>query len=347
MRSTRKLLLLALLALFPVEPSAQQAPRQLSQDDMAKLRSNVEASRARSIEAQKQVELQRQQDELRRQEEALADDGDDWGDDTPQQTSAGGFADVMNTFANTLNSEMAKKQQEQARQQRFLDNIRREAEAVEHRRQRDLERQRLADERARLDRIEQQRQQAAVQSSGGGDRSLQRTPSTAAAAAATAQQQAAHAQEEKLRASVAAERQRQQQVRDQQEASRVERERKLAAEGKAVADRQRAGEQRRLATAQATQQAAQNLRTTFRGAAITCPGGGKDVLYLRSSSPPKTGCNVAFEARCPGTASGNGVHFSHANYIGASCGMGDNIRIGPMSCAADQVSIRMTQADCG
>ncbi|MEA5667738.1 hypothetical protein VA603_09370, partial [Stenotrophomonas sp. MH1] len=147
-----------------------------------------------------------------------------------------------------------------------------------------------------------------------------------------------------LRANVAAERQRQQLAREQQAANA---EKQRAAHEQVGAEHRRVEEQQRQATQQQVVRHEQNVLGSFRGAAITCIGGGKDVLYLRSSMPPRTGCNVRFEARCPGTATGNGVHFSQANYIGASCGMGDNIRIGPMNCAAEQVLVRMIEADCG
>ena len=116
--------------------------------------------------------------------------------------------------------------------------------------------------------------------------------------------------------------------------------------------RQKQAEQRRVAAEQAKErkqqelrQAEATLRSSFRGRAITCAGGGKDVLYLQGSQPAKTGCNVSFEARCPGAAVG--VQFSQQNWIGASCGFGDNVRIGHMECAAEQVQVSMTSADCG
>lgn len=352
MHSARRMLLFMCLSLLlvPAVLPAQQAPRQLSEADMAKLRRNVDASRTNAAEAQCQAALARQQEELRRQEEALAnaEAEDYWEDEMPQQSSGVGFAGILETFTTTFNEEMAKKQQADEQQRRFLDNVRREAEAVARQRQRDLERERLAQERLRLEHLAQQQRQQAAR--------VQTTIATPATSAASPQRsatpapppsspaQAAADRDEALRASVAAERQRQQQLREQQAASA---EKQRAASEKIAAERRQAEEQQHQAARQARARHEQNLLGSFRGAAITCPGGGKDVLYLRSSSPPKTGCNVAFEARCPGTANGNGVHFSQANYIGASCGMGDNIRIGPMSCAAEQVSIRMTQADCG
>jgi len=94
-------------------------------------------------------------------------------------------------------------------------------------------------------------------------------------------------------------------------------------------------------------QAAQSVQATFRGHATSCAGGGKAVLYLRGTTPSHSGCNVRFEARCPGTAPGRGTHFGKANYNGAGCRPDDNIRIGPMRCAPAQVHIQMTEAHCG
>lgn len=74
------------------------------------------------------------------------------------------------------------------------------------------------------------------------------------------------------------------------------------------------------------------------------------MLYLKSSVPTRTQCNsvrASFEARCPGTPQGAGVRFSQSAYIGASCGMGDSIRIGYMDCAPEQVLVTMTDASCG
>jgi len=150
---------------------------------------------------------------------------------------------------------------------------------------------------------------------------------------------------------------REQQLRQQQ----AEQQRMAAANAEADRQRQaelqgqREAEQRRVTAEQDRQrqqqdlrQAEQNLRSSFSGHATTCAGGGRDVLYLQTSRPPKTGCNVSFEARCPGTASGAGTRFSQSNYIGGSCmGVGDNIRIGAMDCPAGQVQITMTGAQCG
>lgn len=345
MRIPRKGLMLLPLVLLSTGLFAQQAPRQLSEQDMQRLRASVVKSKERAIaaaaEAERQQELVRQQEELRRQEEALAYDDDDYyEDDEPTVDTASA---VFGAFIGTLNSEMAKKQQQDAERQRFLDGVRRQAEAVDRQRQRELERQRLAEERARLERQAQQQRQL-VTSAGG----TAATGASATGGTPTAQQQAAKAREEALRANVAVERQRLATERERQQAAQAEAEQKRLAGEKAEAERQRAEEQRRLAAQQALRQAEQNLRGSFRGSAVTCIGGGKAVLYLRSSTPPKTGCNVGFEARCPGTPSGAGIRFSQANYIGGSCaGLGDIIRIGQMSCAAEQVQITMTSANCG
>ena len=141
-----------------------------------------------------------------------------------------------------------------------------------------------------------------------------------------------------------AEAQRQAKARAEEQARQQAEQRRQAAQ-QAEAERKRKAEADRI---QALRQAEQNLRASFSGRATTCAGGGKDVLYLQGSHPPKTGCNVRFEARCPGTPSGAGVYFSQANYVGASCmGLGDIIRIGTMGCAAESVRIEMVRADCG
>jgi len=198
--------------------SAQQGPRQLSEKDLDRLRSGLEKSKELSAQAASRAEAKRQEEQshrqqeaLRRQEEALAYDDEYYEDDEPTVDTASAF---FGAFIGTLNSEMAKKQQEDARRQRFLDNVRREAEAVDRQRQHDLERQRLAEERARLERqAEQQRLTAAQQrqsAAGSGDA---RAASGMAAAGTTsntmsAQQQAARMREDTLRANVAAERKR-------------------------------------------------------------------------------------------------------------------------------------------
>ncbi len=201
--------------------SAQQAPRQLSEKDLARLRSGVERSKELSAEAASRAEArrqeeqsQRQQEALRRQEEQLAYEDDEYyEDDQPAVDTASAF---LGTFIGTLNSEMAKKQQEEAQRQRFLDNVRREAEAVDRQRQRDQERQRLVQERARLERqAEQQRQLAAAQQQRQATASSTGVKAASGIAAGgtsgstmTAQQQAARTREDTLRADVAAERKR-------------------------------------------------------------------------------------------------------------------------------------------
>lgn len=213
--------------------------------------------------------------------------------------------------ANVFQDEMAKKHAEQAEADARIARIAAQAEAAENERRRQ-QREREARER---------QQQLARERAG---------------------QSAAQAREREAR---------EQQAEQQRLAAE-----KAAAERKRQAElaRQQEAEQRRLAEEQAKarkqqelRQAEANLRNSFRGRAITCAGGGKDVLYLQGSQPAKTGCNVSFEARCPGTAAGAGVQFSQHNWIGASCGFGDNVRIGHMNCAAEQVQVGMTRADCG
>lgn len=229
----------------------------------------------------------------------------------------GASGGAAGAFATTLSSEMAKQQQQDARQQHFLDDVRRQAEAVDRERRQEQERQRQAQARASLE------QQTAVARQQDDARTTEQ-----------ARQQAARQAE-------------QQRVAQQQAAERTQRQ---ADADRQAEERRLAQEQARAQAQQALQQSLLALRNGFRGEAITCPGGGKDVLYLRSSVPARTQCNsvrASFEARCPGTPQGAGVRFSQSNYVGASCGMGDNIRIGQMPCAAEQVQITMTEASCG
>jgi len=327
--------ILVLLAFLPAISAAQQAPRQLTEQDMERLRQNVANSKERVIQA----ERRRHEEERRRQEEEALVFEEEWEDDIPQQTSGGGFAAALAHGMGVFSEEMAKKQAEDAKRQAFLNDLRRQAEGIERQRQREL----IAREREREERQEQMRRAQTAQlqlQPVGGDGNT-----TSTANAAIAIQQAAQLREQQLREQVAAERKRQQALQEQ----------RLASE-RADVERQRQAEQRRLAEEQARQrrqqelqQSLQNLRSSFQGAAITCAGGGKDVLYLKSSVPPKTGCNsvrATFEARCPGTPPGAGVRFSRGGYIGGHCGS-DIIRIGQMSCPAEQVMITMTDASCG
>lgn len=73
----RTAMLLAVLMAFSAPVLAQQQPRQLSAQDLAKLRKSVQNSKARSIEQARQAELQRQEqarqwEEARRAAEARA-----------------------------------------------------------------------------------------------------------------------------------------------------------------------------------------------------------------------------------------------------------------------------------
>lgn len=199
------LVLLAVPAALP----AQQAPRQLSEEDLARLRRGVEQNKTLSAQGAQQATAMRQQQELTRREEALAgeDDGYDGEEDMPQQNVA---ANVFDAFLGTLGSEMAKKQQEDAQRQRFLDNVRREAEAVERSRQRELERQRLADERARLARQAQQVAAGQQRAPTVGSTSGRGQPGFSGnnPGPVTNRPQAGNTQEDTLRANAAAERKR-------------------------------------------------------------------------------------------------------------------------------------------
>lgn len=219
-----------ILLTVPTALPAQQPPRQLSEEDLAKVRRGVERNKEISAQGEQQAAAKRREDELRRQEEALAsDDGyeDDGGDDAPAQS---GTANIFDAFIGTLGSEMAKKQQEDLQRQRFLENVRREAEAVDRQRQRDLERERLAQERTRLERqAEQQRQQAIAQqqrqsaANVGNARAIVGTGGIGSSSAISGQQQTAKAREDTMRANVAAERKRLAEERERAAATERER----------------------------------------------------------------------------------------------------------------------------
>lgn len=201
---------------LPCALPAQQAPRQLDEEDLARLRRGVERNKEASARDAQQATARRQQEELRLQQEALADHHDDGYNGEHDAPLQGGTTSVFDAFIGTLSSEMAKKQQEDEQRQRFLDNVRREAEVVDRQRQRELERQRLADERARLERqAQQQRQQAIAQqqrqsaASGGGPGAVAGSAGRGSTGTAmTVQQQAAKARDDAMRANVAAERKR-------------------------------------------------------------------------------------------------------------------------------------------
>lgn len=338
---------------------AQTAPRTLSEQDLAKIRERMATGKVVREEQAKQAELRRQEDERRRAEEDRiaqmeADAQAEWEAmqaDSQPQSSSGGFAEALLHGMNVLQDEMAKHEVERAQQQAFLDDVRRQSEAVAWEREREIERerQRVAEERRRREQAMAQQRQATMArtASPSGPATSQ-----SSAVAATPEANNAQARDQALREQAAAERQRLQAQRAAEEKATADRQRKAEADRlareRADAERKREEEQRRLAQEQQLRQVEQSLRSGFRGKAATCIGGGKDIFYLQTSTPSKTGCNVSFEARCPGTPAGAGIRFSQANYIGGSCqGLGDNIRIGQMSCAAEQVQVSMTGAQCG
>jgi len=337
---TIAVLILGLMAAWSF-PAHGQA-RQLSAAELARIQGSVEKSKDGAQQATQQQAAFRQREQARRQQEAAMADADaGWEEDPVEQAPAPGFADAIAHGLGVFQDEMAKKNAEQAAANARLAQIRRQAEAID----RDRERQRAQQEQREREARERQRQMA--------------QQAVTAQARNNEQAVAAQDRERQLRENIAAERQRL--AAQQQQAAKSESERQAKTQADAQA-RQRA-EQQRLAAAnaaadtqrkaeaarkQSLRQAEQSLRSGFSGRAATCIGGGKDVLYLQSSHPSKTGCNVSFEARCPGTPSGAGIRFAQANYVGGSCqGLGDNIRIGEMHCAANQVQVVMTDADCG
>ncbi|WP_119717924.1 hypothetical protein [Cognatilysobacter tabacisoli] len=237
-------------------------------------------------------------------------------------------------FQSAMHEAMAEQQRQQAQHQAFMDNINAQVEADRQRRE--------AQQRAEAEQLAAQQQQLAAQ---------QAAQQQQLDAQQAAQQQAGREAMAAEKARADAERTRQEAQRriaeQQRKAEEAEAERarrraeELAAREKAIAEeRQRREQQKRQDEAA--------LRTAFQGRATTCAGGGSGILYLQTSRPPKLGCNVQFEARCPATQPGNGVSFGQNNYVGGSCmGIGDAIQIGQMSCSADQVRIEMTRATCG
>lgn len=216
----------SLLLMLPFALLAQTAPRQLSDEQLAALARSMEKSRESSINAQQAAA--RRQDELRNareREAAFNDDDGDWQDDPPAPVSTGGLANVLEAFTGTLASEMTMKQQQDAQQQQFLANVRREAEAVDRQRRREQEAQRLAEERVRRER-EQQAQASARQTAGGRATAGAGAAASAgpvagadgqraAGSAAAAADPAAQSREAALRTNVAAERRRLEDAREQ------------------------------------------------------------------------------------------------------------------------------------
>jgi len=325
----RTLLLLTGLLLVPLPVHSQNAPRPLSAEQMQALRDGISGRRAGVEDAARAAALRQQAQSLARAQEE-EDSTYYEEDDVPPAAPTPGFADILAHGMGVFRDEMAKKDAEQAAMEANLDRIRRQAEAADRERDR------------------QQRERAA--------RALAERQHVAAQAAAAPPSAAPQARERQLQAEVAAERERMAAARNKVQTVAQASDKTATPAGAPAAQQRQASEH---AAAEATRnaesarlqmlrQAEQNLRSGFGGRATTCVGGGKDVLYLQSSRPGKTGCNVSFEARCPGVPMGAGVRFSQANYIGSSCmGIGDSIRIGTMGCPAPQVNIIMTDADCG
>lgn len=240
-------------------------------------------------------------------------------------------------FQSAMQEAMAEQQRQQAQHQAFMDNINAQVEA--DRQRREAQQRAEAEQLAAQQAAQQQQldaQQAAQQQQLDAQQAAQQQAAREALAAEKARADAERTRQEAQRRIAE-----QQRKAEEAEAERARRRaEELAAREKAVAEeRQRRELQKRQDEAA--------LRTAFQGRATTCAGGGSGILYLQTSRPPKLGCNVQFEARCPGTQPGNGVSFGQNNYVGGSCmGIGDAIQIGQMSCSADQVRIEMTRATC-
>ncbi len=310
------------LLLAPLSLHSQNKPRTLTAQEAQALRGEVAGNRA-SVEAAARAAAANQH-ALGQARQVPVDEGQYEQDDPEPMAPTPGFADILAHGMGVFRDEMAKKDQEQAAMQDNLDRIRTQAEAADRERQ----------QRARAAQAQMAAQRAASQAQG--------APPSAARLD----------RDRQLQAQVAAERERMAAAKRSAQVSERAAERPAqSSEQKRLSDEKAADERRRLAEADGLEkirQAEQAVRSSFGGRATTCIGGGKDVLYLQSPKPSRTGCNASFEARCPGTPAGAGVHFSQANYIGSSCmGIGDSTRIGTMACAAAQVEIRMTDVDCG
>lgn len=310
------------LLLAPLTLHSQNKPRTLTAQETQALRGEVAGNRA-SVDAAARAAAARQY-ELGQARQVTVNESQYEHDEPVPIAPTPGFADILAHGMGVFRDEMAKKDMEQAAMQDNLDRIRMQAEAADRERQ----------ERARAAQARMAEQRAASQAHG--------------AAPSVAVQE----RDRQLRAQVAAERERMAAAKQRAPISEKAAEHPAQpSEQKRLSDERGAEERRRFAEEDRlnkVRQAEQSMPSSFRGRATTCIGGGKDVLYLQSSKPARSGCNVSFEARCPGTPAGAGVHFSQANYIGSSCmGIGDSTRIGPMACAATQVEIRMTDVDCG
>jgi len=337
------LLLVVLVALFSSAAFAAGTPRTLTAEELQRMRDSIAGNRASVEQAARAAQANQQavSQQIQAMNEADAyEDGGGYGVDDMPAPAPMGFAEILAHGMNAFQDELAKGAAQKAAMDANLARIRVEAEAVDRERQRQLRAQEAAQRQAQL--VQQQRQMQAAGSA-----------STGTSGQATA----AQARDAQMRADVAAERQR---LASRQQADKAEADRQAQRASQQAASNE--AEQKRLAVATAAarkqqeeaarhkvlRQAEQALRSGFSGHATTCPGGGKDVLYLQTTRPTKTGCNVSFEARCPATPAGAGTAFAQANYIGGSCmGIGDNIRIGTMACAANAVQITMTRADCG
>ncbi|KRG40829.1 hypothetical protein ARC20_12450 [Stenotrophomonas panacihumi] len=107
----------------------------------------------------------------------------------------------------------------------------------------------------------------------------------------------------------------------------------------------RARQQAALAEAERKQQEdwqayLQSEKAGIRLAAATCPG-GQGRYYIGGKRPTQKSCvNVHYEARCPGTPSGQGARGTLANFVGGANCMGDTAALGGMlSCPAEQVRV--------
>lgn len=183
-------------------PAPKSGPRTLSEADLARLRERMQSDKARRAQALSQEQAAAEQ--LRQQMEQIQQmatlEAEAW-EDEESSASAPNLAEV---FLTTLGNEMAKNQAEREAQDAVIRDLQRQQAAAAERRQREEQRRRAEAERAR------QPQYAYAPSP---------TAPAVPDAAEQARQTQAAARDRELATQAAAERQRLQQLRSQQQAA--------------------------------------------------------------------------------------------------------------------------------
>lgn len=218
------------LAVADTSPTEDKAgPRELSEEDLARLRAGMARDKLRRAET-----LKREQEAARRQEEARRQQAEYEAREArmaaqraaeereEERSSSDAFAGALMNGLGVFKNEMAKNQAQKAQQQAFLANLQRQQQQAADARQREQERQRQAAAQEQLDRqraaaataaAAQQQQQRQVtlasNTTANGSRAVQ-PPTPAPSKAEMA--------ERELRERATAERQRLQQQREQRQA---------------------------------------------------------------------------------------------------------------------------------